>query len=57
MSAIEDGTVAGPGLSAIQTVMTFIVIPVALFFVIASLSWIASAPRNSESESAITAIE
>ncbi len=57
MSAIEDGTVAGPGLSAIQTVMTFIVIPVALFFVIASLSWIASAPRNSESESAITSIE
>ncbi|CAB4712564.1 unannotated protein [freshwater metagenome] len=57
MSSVEDGTVAGQGLSAIQTVITFIVIPVALFVVIAGLSWFGSAPRKAKSQSSITSID
>lgn len=46
MSQIEDGAVSGAGLSLAETVFTFLVIPVALFTVIALLSWLASAPRK-----------
>ena len=56
MNAVEDGTVAGPGLSAIETLVTFFVIPTALFAVIAGLSWVASAPRKKSSQSSITSI-
>ena len=56
-SAIEDGTVAGQGLSAIQTVITFIAIPVAMFAVIALLSWVGSAPRKAQKQSSITSID
>lgn len=57
MSSVEDGTVAGAGLSAIETLVTFFIIPVALFVVIAGLSWIASAPRKEKTESSITNIK
>lgn len=57
MSAIEDGTVAGEGLSAIATVITFLVIPAAMFAVIALLSWVGSAPRKAKTNSSITAID
>ena len=60
MGAIEDGTVAGPGLSVIETLVTFFLIPMTLFIVIAGLSWIASTPRKEKtkekSESSITSI-
>jgi hypothetical protein len=56
MNRVEDGTVAGPGLSAIETVITFFVIPVAMFFVIAGLSWVASRPRTTSTNSSITTI-
>ena len=56
MSTVEDGTVAGPGLSAIETVITFIVIPVGMFFIIAGLSWVASRPRKTKTHSSITSI-
>jgi len=56
MSAVEDGTVAGPGLSAIETLVTFFVIPVAMFFVIAGLSWVGSRPRTAKKQSSITTI-
>ena len=56
MSAVEDGTVAGPGLSAIETVVTFIIIPVAMFFVITALSWVGSRPRTAKTHSSITTI-
>ena len=42
MSAVEDGTIPGPGLSVFETIVTFIVIPVGMFFVIAGLSWVVS---------------
>ena len=60
MGAIEDGTFAGPGLPAIETLVTFFLIPTSLFVVIAGLSWIASAPRKEKTkestESPITSI-
>ena len=56
MSAVEDGTVAGPGLSAIETLVTFFVIPVAMFFIIAGLSWVGSRPRTAKTQSSITTI-
>ena len=56
MNRVEDGTVAGPGLSAIETVITFVVIPVAMFFIIAGLSWVASRPRTAKTHSSITSI-
>jgi hypothetical protein len=56
MSAVEDSTVAGPGLSAIETLVTFFVIPVAMFFVIAGLSWVGSRPRTAKTQSSITSI-
>ena len=46
MSRVEDGVVPGPGLSVAETVFTFVVIPVALFALIALLSWAISAPRK-----------
>ena len=56
MSTVEDGTVAGPGLRAIETVITFLIIPVAMFLVIAGLSWIGSRPRTTKKQSSITSI-
>jgi hypothetical protein len=56
MSAIEDGTVAGEGLSAIETVVTFVILPVVMFFVIAALSWVGSRPRTAKIQSSITSI-
>ena len=56
MSAVEDGTVAGPGLSAIETVITFLIIPVVMFIVIAGLSWVGSRPRTTKRQSSLTSI-
>ena len=56
LSAVEDGTVAGPGLRAIETVITFLIIPVVMFIVIAGLSWITSRPRTDKVQTSITSI-
>ena len=56
MNAVEDGVIDGPGLSVTETVVTYVVIPIALFAIIALVSWIASAPRKDKSESSITSI-
>jgi len=56
MSSVEDGFVPGPGLSVAETVFTFVVIPVALFAVIALLSWLASAPRKEKTQSSVSSI-
>ena len=56
MNRVEDGTVAGPGLSAIETVITFFVIPGGMFLIIAGLSWVASRPRSPKTNSSITSI-
>lgn len=56
MAVVEDGTVAGPGLRAIETVITFLIIPVAMFLVITGLSWIGSRPRTAKKQASITSI-
>jgi len=56
MSSVEDGFVPGPGLSVAETVFTFVVIPVALFAVIALLFWLASAPRKEKTQSSVSSI-
>ena len=53
----EDGSMPGEGLSALQTVVTFVLIPIAIFLVIAVLSWISTSPRRRKSrDSVITRI-
>lgn len=56
MSPVEDGLISGPGLSITDTVLRYVIAPVALFAVIALTSWIASAPRKESSESSINSI-
>ena len=56
MSSVEEGFVPGPGLSVAQTVFTFVVIPVALFAVIALLSWLISAPKEEKQRSSVSSI-
>lgn len=54
----EDGTVAGEGLAAVQTFITFVAVPVALFVVISVISYALTADRKNKSvKSSITSIE
>ena len=55
----EDGTMAGQGLSALETITYFVVVPIALFAVIALLSWVSSGDRkkSKNAASSITSIE
>lgn len=53
----EDGTIAGTALSALETVITFIVIPTALFLVISLIAYAGTAKRTKSSKSVITHIE
>ena len=54
--AQEDGYIPGEALSAIETVVTFVLIPIALFFIIALLTWASTGERKKKSSS-ITSIE
>lgn len=53
----EDGTIPGTALSALETVITFIVVPTALFLVISLIAYTATAKRKKSSKSVITHIE
>jgi large-conductance mechanosensitive channel len=53
----EDGTIAGPALSALETVITFVVVPTVLFLVISVIAYAATAERKKSSKSVITHIE
>ncbi len=55
--AQEDGYIPGEALSAIETVVTFVLIPIVLFFVIALLSWVSTGERKKKKSSSITSIE
>jgi hypothetical protein len=46
----EGGAQPGEGLTAIETITYFFVIPVVLFVVIGALSWFASAPKKQKSD-------
>jgi hypothetical protein len=54
----EDGTMAGEGLTALQTFVTFVAVPIALFVVISVISYALTADRKNKSgKSSITYIE
>ena len=53
----EDGTIPGTALSALETVITFIVVPTALFLVISLIAYAATAKRKKSSKSVITHFE
>ena len=51
--AQEDGAMPGPGLSALETVVTYILIPLGIFTVIAVLSWVSTSPRRRKSRDSV----
>ena len=56
MTIFEGPATSAPGLSVLETVVTFLVIPTALFVVISVLTYAGTATRKKKS-SAITEIE
>ncbi len=53
----EDGTIPGQALSALETVITFVLVPTALFLVISLIAYVGTAQRKKSSKSVITHIE
>ena len=53
----EDGTIAGPVLSALETVITFVIVPTALFLIISLIAYAGTAQRKKSAKSVITHIE
>lgn len=53
----EDGTIPGEPLSALQTIITFVVVPTALFLLISLIVYVGTAQRKKSSRSVITHIE
>ena len=57
MTIFEGPVTSAPGLSVFETIVTFLVIPTALFVVITVLAYALTAPKKSKAPSAITTIE
>jgi hypothetical protein len=57
MTIFEGPATSAPGLSVLETVVTFIVIPVALFAVITLITYAGTATRQKKTSSVITEIE
>jgi large-conductance mechanosensitive channel len=53
----EDGTIPGEPLSALQTIITFVVVPTALFLLISLIAYVGTAQRKKSAKSVITHIE
>ena len=53
----EDGFIPGPALSALETIITFVVVPTVMFVVISLLTYAGTAQRKTSSKSVITHIE
>jgi len=53
----EDGTIPGEALSALETIITFVLVPTALFLVISLLAYVGTTQRKKSSKSVITHIE
>lgn len=53
----EDGTIPGPALSALETIITFVVVPTVLFLLISVIAYAATTQRKKSSKSVITHIE
>jgi hypothetical protein len=52
----EGGVMPGEGLTALQTVTRFVLIPLGLFTVIGGLAWVTSAPKKAKSEPKVDVI-
>jgi hypothetical protein len=46
----EGGAMPGEGLTALQTVTRFVLIPLGLFTVIGGLAWVTSAPKKAKKD-------
>jgi hypothetical protein len=57
MTIFEGPATSAPGLSVLETVVTFIVIPAVLFVGISVIAYALTAPKKSKSASVITSIE
>jgi hypothetical protein len=57
MTIFEGPATSAPGLSVLETVVTFIVIPTTLFVVIAVTAYALTAPKKSKTSSVITSIQ
>jgi large-conductance mechanosensitive channel len=57
MTTFEGPATSAPGLSVLETVVTFLVIPTAMFVVISVIAYAATAPKKSKKTSVITSIE
>ena len=58
MTKFEGPATSAPGLSVLETVITFLVIPTAMFVVISVITYAATATRdNKKKASVITSIE
>jgi Tfp pilus assembly protein PilV len=57
MTIFEGPATSAPGLSVLETVVTFFVIPITLFAVISVIAYALTAPKKSKSASVITSIE
>jgi large-conductance mechanosensitive channel len=53
----EDGTIPGPALSALETIITFVIVPTALFLIISLIAYAGTALRKKSAKSVITHIE
>jgi hypothetical protein len=57
MTIFEGPATSAPGLSVLETIVTFIVIPAVLFVGISVIAYALTAPKKSKSASVITSIE
>ena len=53
----EDGFIPGPAMSALETIITFVVVPTVMFIVIWLLTYAGTAQRKKSAKSVITHIE
>ncbi|MCX6445796.1 MAG: hypothetical protein NTZ66_02865 [Actinobacteria bacterium] len=53
----EDGTIPGPALSALETIITFVIVPTALFLAISLIAYAGTAQRKKSAKSVLTHIE
>ena len=57
MTIFEGPVTSAPGLSVLETVVTFLVIPTVMFVVISVIAYALTAPKMSKAASVITSIE
>ena len=57
MTIFEGPATSAPGLSVLETVVTFLVIPTVMFIGISVITYALTAPKKSKSASVVTSIE